>query len=330
MMLFQNYIASNPQNKARNPFWNIGEQKKHKNYDFLEDEFQPSLYMGFPVHVLSIKTINDTYQIKVQYSYCKEDGSPYILAIVNYYAKEENGALKLFNALTINKKSWNCKTLGSVKFYYPAYHTFDNKKAYKLNEYISEICGIFGVLPKPFEYYLADDYDEIQKLKGIDYYIGMGGKSRPSGKASDDKVYCGGLGEYYPHEVFHVQVDEHFPNMHFWVSEGIATLLGGSRGKSLDWHIKKTHDYLQKHPEINLNDMLNLKNVDGTTSYHYVLGGLIAMKIREKGSWNLLKKFISSGKTDEDYYNAIEKYLGINKSELNDYIREQLRLASQK
>ena len=76
--------------------------------------------------------------------------------------------------------------------------------------------------------------------------------------------------------------------------------------------------------------MLNLKNVDGTTSYHYVLGGLIAMKIREKGSWNLLKKFMSSGKTDEDYYNAIEKYLGINKSELNDYIREQLRLASQK
>ena len=39
---------------------------------------------------------------------------------------------------------------------------------------------------------------------------------------------------------------------------------------------------------------------------------------------------MSSGKTDEDYYKAIEKYLGINKSELNDYIREQLQLESKK
>jgi hypothetical protein len=76
--------------------------------------------------------------------------------------------------------------------------------------------------------------------------------------------------------------------------------------------------------------MLKLTNLDSETSYHYVLGGLIARKILEKGSWNLLKEFMSSGKTDEDYYKAIEKYLGINKSELNDYIREQLQLESRK
>ena len=34
-------------------------------------------------------------------------------------------------------------------------------------------------------------------------------------------------------------------------------------------------------------------------------------KILEKGSWSLLSEFMSSGKTDEDYYNAIKKYLGI-------------------
>jgi hypothetical protein len=330
MMLFENYLASNPQNKAKNPFWNSEEQQKHKNYDFLESEFQPSLYMGFPVHILSIKFRNKIYQIKAQFSYCKEDGSPYVLAIANYFVKKENGTFKLFNALTVNKQNWNFTRLGVVDFYYPAYHKFDYQKAQKLIDFINETCENFGVQPKPFEYYLADDYDEIQKLKGFDYYIGMGGVSKPSGKATDDKVYCGGLGEYYPHEVFHVQIDEHFPNKHFWVSEGIATLLGGSRGNNLDWHIKRTDFYLQKHPEIDMNDMLKLTNFDSETSYHYVLGGLIARKILEKGSWNLLKEFMSSGKTDEDYYKAIEKYLGINKSELNDYIREQLQLESRK
>lgn len=330
MMLFENYLASNPQNKGKNEFWNIKEQQKHKNYDFLESEFQPSLYMEFPVHVLSVKFRNEICQIKAQFSYCKADGSPYVLAIANYIAKKENRKFKLFNALTVNKQTWNCTTVGVVDFYYPTYHEFDYQKAQKLNDFISETCKNFGIKPKAFEYYLADDYDEIQVLKGLDYYIGMGGQSKPSGKATDDKVYCGGLGEYYPHEVFHVQIDEHFPDKHFWVSEGVATLLGGSRGKSLDWHIKRTNLYLQKHPEIDLNNMLKLTNLDGETSYHYVLGGLMAKKILDKGGWNLLKEFMSSGKTDEDYYNAIEKYLEINKSELNDFVREQLEIESKK
>ena len=330
MTLFENYLASNPQNKTKNAFWNIAEQEKHTNYDFLEGEFQPSLYMGFPVHVLSIKFKNDICLIKAQFSYCKEDGSPYVLAIANYVAKKENGTFKLFNTLTVNKKTWNYTKVGVVDYYYPTYHKFDYQKAQKLNDFIAEICENFGVQPKPFEYYLADDYDEIQKLKGFDYYLGMGGQAKPSGKATDDKVYCGGLGEYYAHEVFHVQIDEHFPKKHFWVSEGVATLLGGSRGKSLDWHIKRTNFYLQKHPEIDLENMLKLTNLDSETSYHYVLGGLIAKKILEKGGWGLLKEFMSSGKTDEDYYHAIEKYLGINRSELNNYVREQLQIEAKK
>jgi len=325
MNLFENYLASNPQNKTQNPYWNSSDQQDHKHYDFLESEFQPSLYQGFPVHVLSIKNTDGLYQIKAQFSYCKNDGTPYILAIVNYFVRKENGRYKLYNALTTNRESWNCTSVGLVDFYYPPYHQFDHQKAKQLNKFINEICTNFNVQPKPFEYYLADDYDEIQKLKGLDYYIGMGGKVQPSGKSSDDKVYCGGLGEYYPHEVFHVQIDEHFPNKHFWVSEGIATLLGGSRGKSLDWHIARTNQYLKAHPEINLNDLLQLKNMDNVTSYHYVLGGLIAKKILEKGGYNLLTEFMSSGKTDDDYYNAIEKHLGIPRLKLNNYLREQLK-----
>jgi hypothetical protein len=278
MALFENYLASKPQTQAENPFWNIEEQQKYNNFDFLETEFQSSLYMGFPVHVLSIKFKDEICQIKAQFSYCKEDGSPYVLAIANYVAKRENNSYKLYNSLTFNNRSWNCTTVGLVDFYYPNYHKFNAEKAQKLNDFINKTCENFGVQPKQFEYYLADDYDEVQRLKGLDYYIGMGGKSRPSGKAADDKVYCGGLGEYYAHEVFHVQIDEHFPNKHFWVSEGVATLLGGSRGKSLDWHIKRTNFYLQKHPEINLNDMLTLSNLDSQTAYHYVIEGLIAIK----------------------------------------------------
>lgn len=248
--LFENYLNSDPAKQEKNVFWNQAVQDKFKKYDFLESEFQPSLYMGFPVHVLSIKSQGGTYEIKAQFAFCKENGEPYILAIVNYYVKEENGALKLYNALTLNRESWKHKNVGMVDFYYPPYHEFDFAKAEKLNEFIVEMCSDLKVEPKPFEYYLADDYDEIQSLKGIDYYLGMGGESIPSGKSAEAKVYCGGMGENYFHEVFHVEIDAYYPNKHPWISEGMATFLGGSRGKDLDWHIERTYEHLKNHPEI--------------------------------------------------------------------------------
>lgn len=329
MALFENYLNAK-YNKQPNSSWNLKDQEKYKNYDFLEYEFHPSLYMGFPVHVLSIKFNKNSCEIKAQFSYCKDDGTPYILAIVNYLAKKEHGKYKLYNALNINKLDWNSTKVGFVDFYYPKYHKFDFEKAYNLNNFIRRTCKQFKVKPKAFEYYLADSYDEIQKLKGIDYYMGMGGKSFPKGFAGDNKVYCGGLGEYYTHEVFHVQIDKHYPNKHLWVSEGLATFVGGSRGKNLAWHIKRTNSYLQDHPEIDLNNMLELRNLDDQTTYHYVLGGLIAKKIMEKGGWDLIIEFMSSGKTDTDYYNAIQKYLGVKRSELNRFIREQLAIESKK
>lgn len=38
----------------------------------------------------------------------------------------------------------------------------------------------------------------------------------------------------------------------------------------------------------------------------------------------LIKKFMQSGKSDSDYYNAIKKYLGIHQTELNFYLRNEL------
>lgn len=322
--LFENYIISSNSKETKKQFWNTSEQEQFIHYDFLENEFQPSLYMGFPAHVLSITSQNDGYQIKVQYGYCKEDGTPYVLAIANYLAKKENGQFKLFNVLPYNRLNWNAQPIENILFYYPKYHPFDEIKASKLVEFASTLCNHFNVPFTPFEYYLANTYDEIQLLKGFDYAIGMGGNTVPSGKASEAKVYCGGLGEYYPHEVFHVLIDQFYPNKHFWVSEGIATFLGGSRGQTLEWHCKRTHAYLVEHPEINLNELLKLNNLDEQTAYHYVLGGLIAKKIYEKGGWPLLQQFMNSGKSDTEYYEAITKFLGVSQSNLNCFLRKEL------
>ena len=104
----------------------------------------------------------------------------------------------------------------------------------------------------------------------------------------------------------------------------MATYFGMSRGKTLDWHLERLNDYLQSHPNIDLNNMLELRTMDQYTDYRYVLGGFLIKKAFEKGGYELVIKMMESGKNDVDFYNAIEKYLGIKRIDLDKTIRNEL------
>jgi hypothetical protein len=324
--LWINYLKSKPDSLYDNPYWNSKEKAEHKHFDFLESEFQPSLYMGFPVTILNVKNINGLYQIKSIFASCDSTGKPpNILCIANVFAKKENGEYKLFNALPINRdKEWNHKKAGYIDYYFPFYHSFDSVKAENQNTFMIEVCKNFGVQIKQVEYYFADDFNEIERLRGFDYEMGTSGKLKPQGKSDYDKVYCGGMGEYYPHELIHIFINPYYPNCHNWVLEGLATFLGGSRGEELIWHIKRANNYLLKHQEIDLNNILKLKSIDEYTDYRYVIGGLICELVYEKGKWKLLKDFLNTGKTDMDYYKAIELLLDVKEKDLNTFLRTEL------
>ncbi len=323
--LFENYIHSRPDSIYNNPYWSDSEKISGRHFDILYGEFQPSLYMGFPVHVLSIKSNNHVYEIKAMFSSCESDGTPYVLTIVNFYAKKEIENYKLYNALFINRKRWLTNKIGLVSFYSPLYHKFDSAKAKKMSDFAIELCKNLELEPVPFEYYLAGDFDELQNIKGIDYWLGMGGEVKPTGRGGNGSVFCSGMGENYFHEPFHVLVGLKYKS-HLWVAEGMATYLGGSRGQPLSWHITRVNKYLKDNLEINLNNLLSLRTMDEYTDFRYVLGGLIAKRIFEKGGWKLIREFMNSGYSDEDYYNAIEKYLGIKRNDLNKYLRQELEI----
>jgi hypothetical protein len=323
--LFENYLNSKPDSIYDNPYWNTYEKKKLKQFDVLQNEFQPSLYMGFPVHILSINTYGENlHRIKVQFSYCQDDGTPYVLCIANYYIKRENGTLKLYNALYINREEWSHTKYGIIDYYYPKYHQFNRGKAKELIDFIDEISKNFKVSSQAFEYYFANNFEEIQNLKGLDYWYGMGGKLKPTGSADVSGIFSSGKGENDFHEAFHVIVDTKYTNKHLWTGEGIATFLGGSRGKSLDWHLKRTYDFLEEHPEIDLNNLLDLRTIDEFMDYRYAFGGFIAKKIYQKGGWEMLRNFMNSGITNEDYYNAIKQFLGVSRKNLNSYLRKEI------
>ena len=193
-------------------------------------------------------------------------------------------------------------------------------------DYLRAFSRHFRVPLDTIDYYFAETTAEIQRIKGFDFVVGDNGAQIPSGKADTKNriVYSSGLAEYYPHEFIHILINPHFPNCHLWINEGVATYFGMSRGKDLDWHLERLKTHLTSHPDINLNEMLKLRSLDEYTDYRYVLGGLIVKLAYEKGGYPLVKTLLEAGKTDDEFYQAIELHLGLKKATLNKQIRDLL------
>lgn len=317
-------------------YWNSREVKKYgkASYFLIEKELQFGMdnYLKLlsysSIKILSIKKIKEYFKITSIMEFKPKENTCNVQYIFHVYAGMENGELKLFNPLEINTKlNFNTTTIGYIKYHYPKFHHFNYELAKKQNDYLVELSKNFKVKTDTVDYYFTNTSSELLRARGFDFLIGNSGEEIPSGKADSENriVYASGIGEYYPHELIHVLLNPHFPNCHLWINEGVATYFGMSRGKELDWHLKKLNKHLLEHPEINLNNMLELKSLDQYTDYRYVLGGLIIKKAFEKGSYELVNKMMNAGKKDTYFYSAIEKYLGIKRQELNTIIRQELK-----
>ena len=317
-------------------FWNSQEVKKYgkTSYFLIEKELQFGMdnYLKLlsysDIKVLSIKKIEDYFKITSIMEFKPKEKASNVNYIFHVYAGMENGKLKLFNPLEINTRlNFKSTTIGYIKYHYPKFHIFNYKLAKKQSDYLFELSNKFKVGIDTVDYYFANTNTDLLKVRGFDFLIGNSGEEIPSGKADPKNriVYASGTGEYYPHELIHFLLNPQFPNCHLWINEGVATYFGMSRGKELDWHLRKLNKHLLEHPEINLDNMLELKTLDQWTEYRYVLGGWVIKKVFEKGSYELVKKMMNAGKGNADFYCAIEEYLGINRKDLNNVIRQELK-----
>lgn len=316
-------------------FWNSQEIDLRGPKDYFLHKNQ--LAFGMPdflnfisyanIRVLSIRKRGDYYKISNSLAFLNEFGKEDLYAIFDVYAGDDQGELKLFNALHVNKERLlEQKKVGCITYYYPKNHVFDMEKAVQQNVFLVDLAASFKVPIVDVEYYFAETNEEIQRIKGFDYLFGDNGENIPSGIAyiPDRMVFTNGAGEYYPHEIIHILLNPHFPNAHFWINEGIATYFGMSRGQKLDWHLEKLYHYLKVHPEIDLGNMLSLRNVDGSTAYQYVLGGFVVQLIFEKEGYEGLKKALNAGVSDVEYYALIEDILGIKRDSINTEFRAKI------
>lgn len=320
--LWENYLNSKPDSSYFNPYWSESEQRQYKPYDFAAHTlWSPYVWLTLRCHilVLSVSKIEESYVIRTMFYklFPRDSGNVTVINIFQTGARLENGTYKLCNVLPINTRYWKKEQVDSITFIFPPEHQFNRELAERMNRFIDSLAAVWQIPVVPVKYYFADEFDRVAKAVGLDNYPGEG--TIGTGGYTDSKnhiIYAGGS-EWYPHEFVHIHINPLFPDANGYFLEGYATLMGGSGGHDLSWHLKRNYEYLKAHPEV---DVLTFKGVDLHVMAQYFIGGLLCKLAEEKGGIPMIRKLMSYGKKDEDLYRAIKDVFGIDKEHVNNFL----------
>ncbi len=281
----------------------------------------PIYKWGSPT-IISIKPENKFIHIKTMFTETDSLKSTTLFFITNHYVTFDNVKNPYFvSPLSIIVKNWQSKTNRNVSYYFPKYHQFNKIKSDSLIKNIIQLEKDWDLEPIQIRYYFTDTNDEMQNFRGFDYNFNMGSADKPSGlsDATDNLVFSSGWGENYFHEVVHLYLNKIHPNSP--LNEGLAVFYGGSLGHKLDWHLHRINQYLQEHPEIDLNDLDKFYYMDNLTNPNSALKGLLCeLAFKNKGITGL-KKIMSYNSLDE----ILSEIFKVRKSEWNKFYRSILQ-----
>ncbi len=328
---WKSYLNSRPDSEYNNPFWNDAEKSRYMKFDLAKDIFSPNLYAlmaGYKPTVMSITDEKPFYKIRTLFASADDSGFADPLAIEEVYAKREGRNFKLFNALPVNTREWSHKTIGSITYIFPPYHTFNDALAKKMSRFADSLSLITQIPSIPVDFYLADSYDELAKARGLDFQMGEGNVRLPSGHAEPDNriIYGSGINEYYPHELVHVYFGPLYPKAHAYFSEGIATELGGSHGLSLKQLLRRGDSLLTQKPSIHFDSLLYRfdDQLDYITSATYLVGGLLCQMALDKGSWPLIRRLMKYDNSPESLFKAVDDTFGVKRQDYDLFIKQKI------
>lgn len=261
----------------------------------------------------------------------EKDGQVIPHCILKVYVKYIDEAYKFMNKTDYVKNNLVKERVEKITYYFDCNHEFNKDKATQLVDFNKSLSIFFETPEISFDYFISENWRTASQLMGYDFepYMYV---SNQIGALTDDInriIYAGNASEYYPHEVVHLYTKELFNySYHEWIDEGLATMLGGSKGKELEWHLMELKDFLEENENFEIKDISKLHTVPNenlSTGFKYAIGGLLVKEIYEKEGISGVKEILQYGRTDEDFYRLLEDKFNVSKDSFGDYVRNKLK-----
>jgi hypothetical protein len=261
-------------------------------------------YQGFPATIVGIvpATAGDSvYVVKILHASANARSrqvSP--LALQRLYAVREAGArfgFGLSNALPRLTTTWARRSTGRLTFWYAPTQVPDKARADHAARFVDSVATLFHVRPPAhLDVYVAQSMDEVQRAVGLDFVVdasgpgeGRGGRTLRGGIVL---VGDGSIGEAYLHEFVHAVLNPSIHGRTYLWGEGVATWLGGSRGRSPREMYAILRQYQESHPSVGLRQVLQQQAESGgkvETDVVYASGAVIADAVYRRQGVNGLR-----------------------------------------
>src|SRR5690606_30146752 len=167
--------------------------------------------------------------------------------------------------------------------------TPDSSRAASATRFVAELSQRFNVAPpERLDYFVTSSPDEYHRIVGLDYFVRPSGPGTATGgMALGEGIVLSGdpsQGEAYLHELAHAVLLPLDIRNHF-VSEGIATWLGGSQGRDLAELLRVLGDFQRERCDVSLELLIRDDVPDGgqfATVAWYATGALYVDNVQER------------------------------------------------
>ncbi len=322
--LVRAYLA-NPDSSARSRgLWSAA-----TDFDRNVGDLTTDVYQGFPATIVGVASDgpgDSVYVVRVLYARADSTGghiSP--LAFQRLYAVRESGApfrFRLSGALPRLTHGWERRSKGQVTFWYaPGQHPNPAKISYA-STFVDSVVALFHVPANHLDMYVAGSMEEALRAIGVDFFPeasadrGRGGRGLRGGI-----VLAGnpGIGEGYVHELVHAILGPTFPSRSSLFAEGVATWLGGSRGRTPQEIYARLRQIQVAHPTLTLGQVLSYDIPNGTpedqTDAFYATGALIVDTVYRRAGITGLRALAQLNRDPNTLQAALPTQLGLASSD---------------
>jgi len=334
--LVRAYLA-NPDSSARTRgLWSTA-----TDFDRRVGDLTSEAYQGFPATIISLASDgpgDSVYVVRILYASADSSGrtiSP--LALQRLYAVRESGSsfgFKLSGALPHLTHEWEQRTSGRVTFWYaPGQHPNPTKIAHA-SSFVDSVATLFQVPPpKHLDMYVTRSLEDALRATGLEFFPLASADRGLGGRAIGGGIVLGGnpaLGEAYVHELAHAVLGPTFPTRSRFFTEGAATWVGGSRGRSPRETFARLRQLQITHPALKLaqvfkNDIPAAEAEDITDAFYATAALVVDAVYRRAGISGLRALALLPGDANS-LLTALPTQLGLASSEpsaLDEWWRAQ-------
>ncbi len=268
---------------------------------------------GFPATVVGVIPAmpgDSVYIVRILYARADSLGGAAPLALQRLYAVRESGApyaFRLSSAFPRMRTNWERRSKGPITFWYVPGQRPNAARINRATAFVDSVAKLFNVpVPRQLDVIVGASMDDVERAIGLDFFPESSGPGQRSGGLNLGFIILSGnpaIGEAYFHEFVHSVLGPSIPAGNGLLSEGVATWLGGSRGRSPREMYRLLRSYQQSDSTLTLSGLIRSRfqvaDDDRATNLLYATGALIADTIyRRQGIRGLRSIYELKGDQD--------------------------------